>query len=139
MSGMELAAIFSASGSALSGLGKLQAGFQEEKAMTYNARLATAEGKYEAAASEEKTEQAIGAARATYGASNISTSSGSPLLALSEMAAEGEMERLNILRAAKAKHEMYKFYGKQARIGGYLGMSGSFFQGAANASGQLAK
>jgi hypothetical protein len=127
-----------AAGGVLNTFGSISQGNTAKAAGDYNANIAEAEANQveQQTAEDERrfrlqTKKELGAIRAGYGASGV-TSEGSPEEILAESAAAAELDALTLRYkgAVKAKSlrdeaRLQRFYGKQGRIAGYLGAGGS--------------
>lgn len=116
-------------GTALSAYGLYQAGKAQEQAYEYNAAVAARRGAQEEYEHRLKLEKLMARQRALYAKAGVDMSSGSPLLVLSETAAEGEREALAIRTGAKEESSLERFYGEQARRAGAIGAGGTFLTG----------
>lgn len=130
-------------GAGLSAVGAIRQGNMEAKAAEMNAQMNEQNAVLtEAQAREEERRQRIfarkqiGEMRANYGASGVTTE-GSPMEVLEESAMQAELDSLNIRYAGAARSAQYRnqaklqrFYGKEAKLGGYLSAAGSLLGGA---------
>lgn len=101
-------------GTAIAGIGAIQQGQDAKNASEYNAAVAEQgavasrqQAAANAAAAERESRKRLGAMEASYGASGVNLSEGSPLEILQQSARDAEMDRLNII------------YGGEVRAGGY--------------------
>lgn len=93
-------------GTLLSAMGSSQQADATSDAADYNAALAREEGKAEAARIRKESDQRIGAMRAGISKSGV-TSAGSPMLALAESAAMGELDAMNAMWAGENEANLY--------------------------------
>ncbi len=98
----------------MSAVGKYQEGKTQKHAHEYNAQRAEERSKYEEEQTRLKWKRIIGQQLALYAKAGVDISSGSPLLIMSQTAAEGELEALNIRYAGENEAQMQRWYGKRA-------------------------
>jgi len=136
-------------GSALSAFGQIQQGNAANEAAQANARLAMQEGaakrealKYEGLKLSREQNATIEQQKALYGASGVDMSTGSPLDVMANTAAQYSRDiGMTGIAADQAysnaenQAEIYRYQGKQAKMGGYLGAGGTLLTGIANAYG----
>ena len=110
-----------------------------------NARIAEEAGNFNAQKIELAGGQKIGREEAAYGASGVTSTSGSVLNVLAMSHANMELDRLNILHGADIRSindlnqaSMDSIGAQSARTGSYLNAFGSVFGGAAKAYGNQA-
>lgn len=137
-----------AAGAALSAVGSIRGGNAVANAAEYNAQNAEAnaqESRQQASEEERRVRvqarKQIGAARANYGASGVTTE-GSALDVLEESAANAELDALTVRHQGEMKARnfeqyanMERFKGREAKVAGYLGAAGSAAQGAGKFAG----
>jgi hypothetical protein len=119
-SGIDGGTAIKAGGGILSGYGSFLAGIEKAKALEFqadvadrNANEAIQQGSFNAFRARLRGQQVLGAAKANYGASGVSTAYGSGAAVLMSSAALSELDRLNILHGADIKAANYE---NQARI-----------------------
>jgi hypothetical protein len=98
----------------MSAVGKYQEGKTQKRAHDYNAERAEEKAAYEEEQSRLRWKRLIGQQQALYAKAGVDISSGSPLLIMSQTAAEGELEALNIRYAGENEAQMQRWYGKRA-------------------------
>lgn len=92
-----------------------------------NASQAEAEGNFNAMKSMLYSNQKIGAITANYGASGVTSASGSVQDVLTSSAANAELDRLNILHGADLKAIQYENQASMERKGAQSAESGAMF------------
>ena len=118
-------------GVGLSAYGRYQEGKAAKQAHDYNAKIAEQKADYEESQSRQRWKRLIGQQTALYAKAGVDISSGSPLLVLSQQAAEGELEALNIRYAGRNEAELQKWYGKQAKKAGTIAAASTLLTGGA--------
>lgn len=123
--------------------GALYAGEQQRKAASYSAdvaeqsaRAAQEKAAYDEEMHRERIRKTLSTIRSLYGRSGVDMT-GTPLLALEETAAQGEMDALAIryggdVAAAQKRSEaaLYKMQGKAAQTSSYFQAGSTLLQGA---------
>lgn len=134
--GMGIGSAFSAAGAYQSGQAGAMAARYNADLAEKNAVLAIQQGAEEERRSRVIARKTIGAARANYGASGVSTD-GSAMDVLAESAAAAEQDALNIRNNASMKADAYRaearmerLRGSAAETAGTLGALGALFGGA---------
>ncbi len=126
--------------------GALYAGEQQRKAASYSAdiaeqaaRAAQAKAAYDEERHRERIRKTLSTIRSLYGKSGVDMT-GTPLLALEETAAQGEMDALAIryggdIEAARQRSEaaLLKMQGKTAQTSSYFEAGSTLLQGAGKA------
>lgn len=97
-----------------------------------NAQEAESQGKYDAMKSSLVAGQKIGAITAGYGASGVSSNSGSALEVLRASASNAELDRLNILHGADVKAVNYENQASLDRLSASSALNGSIFSAIGN-------
>lgn len=92
-----------------------------------NAQEAERQGAYDASRSMYLAHQKIGDIEAGYGASGVTSNSGSVLDVLGASAANAELDRLNILHGADVKKIQYENQASIARAGAASAITGSYW------------
>jgi len=101
-----------------SGVTARRQGQAEKDVRERNAILAVAEGLMAAEASKKQTKHISGEQKALYGKAGVDISEGSPLLMISETAAEGQLEIERIRWATLNQVAMESYYGRIAEQSG---------------------
>lgn len=129
-------------GTAISAVGALQAGKSQSDALGYNAevqennaRAALASAKLNADKNDIMAQKVMGQARAEYGASGVTATSGSVLDVMSASAMNAELDRQNILYGGQVRAINYQNQASLDRAGANSALNGSYF----NAFGKLAQ
>ena len=104
----------------MSAMGKYQEGKQAKQAHDYNAEVAEQEAAYKEKESRLRFKRIIGRQLSLYAKAGVDISTGSPLLIMSQTAAEGELEALNIRYAGENLANMERWYGKRAKRAGKI-------------------
>ena len=134
-------------GTAMSAVGQIQQGKEQQKWSEYNAAVAERDAKaakaaagHEASQKRKETERLLGRQRALYGKSGV-TMEGSPLELMSETAAEGELDALMIERTGAVGAQRYgeeatlsRMKGASASRAGYWGAGTTLLTGAGQAA-----
>jgi len=137
------ALVIMAATTAVSAGGTLYAGEQQRKAASYSAdvaeqaaRAAQERAAYDEEMHRERIRKTLSTIRSLYGKSGVDMT-GTPLLALEETAAQGEMDALAIryggdVAAAQKRSEAarYKMQGGAARTSSYFQAGSTLLQGA---------
>ncbi len=116
-------------GVAVSAASKYEAGKAAKKAHDYNADVAEKRGVYAETQSRLKWKRLIGQQLALYAKAGVDVSSGYPLLVMSQQAAEGELEALNIRYGSQNVADIERYYGKQAKGAGRIGAVSTLLTG----------
>ncbi len=146
MTGIETALLIG--GAALSGISAISQGVAANQAAQFNAkiaernaRLARANAQAEASIVKTQTDRKAGAARAAYGASGV-TLEGSPLEVVSQIVADGELDRLTTLYQGNLEAagfqttaQVERASGRAALRAGVVNGASSFLLGGAYAYG----
>lgn len=146
--GVEVAMIAMAAAAAVSAIGQIEAGRNAKKASEYNAQVAEARGrqvKQAAAFNEQRqrdqADKVVSTQQAAFGRSGVQMV-GSPLLVVSDTAAEAELDALAIrysgsVEEANAKRQAAadRLQGKIAQQSSYYGAATSLLGGASRAAG----
>lgn len=119
---------------AVAGFGKVDAGQQEKKAYDYNAAITTLNTGNQVEAIQQRFAQRIGMQAATYAASGVDITSGSPLLIMAATAARGAQEGEQVLQAGTEEAALQRYYGKIAAFGGTMSGIGAFLNGVSSAA-----
>ena len=119
-----------AAGVTLSAVGKYQEGKTAKEAHDYNAKIAEEGGAFEEAESRKRWKRLMGQQLALYAKAGVDISSGSPLLIMSQTAAEAELEALNIRYAGENVADVERWYGKKAKRAGEIGAFSNLLTGA---------
>lgn len=120
-------------GTGISAYGQHQAGKQAEQAYGYNAQLAREQGAEAERVSRRKLKSLLSSQRALYAKAGVDITEGSPLMVLSETAAEGEREALALRRGYRSEAYLQELYGKQAGRTGLVGAAGTLLTGLGSA------
>ena len=110
-----------ATGVGLSAAAKYQEGKTAKQAHDYNADVAEQKAAYEEGQSRLRWKRLMGQQLALYAKAGVDISSGSPLLVMSQQAAEGELEALNIRYSGENVANIERWYGKKAKRAGEIG------------------
>lgn len=121
-------------GAALSGIGQVAAGKQEQAAYDYNAEIATQNAGQEMIASEQKYAQLVGKQATAYAASGVDITRGSPLLMMAATAGRGGRQQAAIYQAGKEEATLDRYYGKIAAWRGKMAGIGSFLKGISSST-----
>lgn len=132
--GMLIAGGIAAAGNIMQGQATSNALNAQAALQIQNASEAEAQGQYDANKSSLESATKIGAITAGYGASGVTTTSGSALNVLGASAANAELDRLNILHGADVKAINYENQASMEKVGAQSAQIGSFF-GAAGSIG----
>ena len=128
MSGMELMML----GSAVGAIGQMEAASAQAEAMEYNAQLAENQAAAEAARIRGEGKRDIGRIRANIGKAGV-TSEGTPLLVLSESAANVELDALNAMWSGEQAAEVKRMEARATRTAGAFGAGASLLSGVGQA------
>ena len=115
--------------SALSGVGKIISGKQQQAAYDYNADITTLNTDNQIVANQEKYSTLVGKQASAYAASGVDIASGSPLLIMAATQARGSQEGEQIEQAGSEEAALQRYYGKIAAFSGTMSGIGSFLQG----------
>lgn len=134
-------------GSGLQAIGALQQGQATANSLNaqadlqiQNAAEAEAAGRFNAMRSTLNANQKIGTIAANYGASGVTSASGSVQAVLTASASNAEMDRLNILHGADLQSIQYENQASMERRGAQSAITGSIFSAVgagAQAGGRL--
>lgn len=116
-------------GSAISGIGQIDAGKQEQKAYDYNADVTMLNAGNEIQSVEQKYSQLVGKQATAYAASGVDITRGSPLLMMAATAGRGGKQAEEILQSATQEATLDRYYGKIAAWKGRMAGIGSFLSG----------
>lgn len=111
------------------GIGKYEAGKQEQKAADYNAAITLQNMQAKMVASQQKYSQLAGKQGSAYAKAGVDVSSGSPLLMMAATAGRGGAEGEQIREAGTEEATLQQYYGKIAAFQGTVGGIGSFLSG----------
>ncbi len=153
MSGMEIMAVMSLAGTAMSAVGQLQAGADANKAAKYNAQVLEQNAKQtvlnsntEATMRKRQLMKERSGAIASYGASGVQINSGSPMAVLSDLATEAELDAALTRYAGEQEAKglnseaaMQRREGKIAKRNAMTGAFGTLLGGASQAYGTFGK
>lgn len=95
-----------------------------------NAQEAESQGHFDAIKEEIMANNKMGAITANYGASGVTSNSGSAQAVLVASTANSELDRLNILHGADVKAVQYENQAAMDKIGAQSALTGSKFQAA---------
>lgn len=123
----------SAIGSAVSGFAQISQGRRQQEIYEENAEIARQKATYEEDKSRAKFKKLRGIQRSLYGKAGVDLTSGSPLLIMSESAAEGELEAEMIRWGGETEAQQLKRYGKEARRAGMIAGTSTFLTGLSKA------
>ena len=143
---MTYIAIAAVAAAATSAAGTIYSGQQQRKAASYSAdvaeqaaRAARERAAYDEEMHRERIRKTLSTIRSLYGKSGVDMV-GTPLLALEETAAQGEMDALAIryggdVAAAQKRSEaaLYKMQGRTAQTSSYFQAGSTLLQGAGSA------
>lgn len=124
-----ISATAAVAGTAMSAYGQYRAGQAEEAAYEYSAKVTERKAVQEEASARERLRKLMSTQRALYAKAGVDLSSGSPLLVLSEQAAEAEKEALTIRRGGQEESALQKYYGTQAGSAGRIGAGATLLTG----------
>ena len=130
-------------GTAVSVVGQIQQGKQQEKIAEYNAAIAEQEAvaaskkaAFDADASARRFKVLMGKQRALYAKAGVDIASGSPLLLLTAQAEEAERDRQSILFGGQVASTqrtnqagLFRLKGSQARTASRIGAGSTFLTG----------
>lgn len=105
----------SAAGGLMSAQSQAAAGEAEKQANYANARVIEMNAAKAEAKNRLENKRILSTQRALYAKAGVDMSSGSPLLIMSESAAEGERESMDIRTAGKREARLMRYYGRQAK------------------------
>lgn len=132
--------VFKVAGDLFSGWSQYQAGQFNAEVAQRNSQLQSQQAADEAAMQSERAYETLGAARAAYGASGVTTE-GSPLAVLAHSARRAELDKQNIIykgrvraQGLNAESDADKQGATAALIGGGLKAGGDAYDGMAKAS-----
>jgi len=129
----------SAVGSAVSGYSQITQGKRHQDIYEENANIAIQKARYEEDKSRRKTKRMLGTQRALYAKVGVDITSGSPLLIMSETAAEGEYEAEMIKWGGETEAQQLKRYGKEAKRAGMIAGTSTFLTGLGKVGLGMAK
>lgn len=142
MSDSILGGITSAAGAYYTGQSTAASLDAQAQLNTENAQLATEQGQYDAMRQGMVASQKLGAMRAAYGASGISSTSGSFMDVMQSSAVNAEMDNQNIIHGAAVKAINYENEASMEKLGAsnavtasYLNMFASIAGGSAGTFG----
>lgn len=115
--------------SALTGVGKMFSGNQQQQAYDYNAAITTENTDNQVVANHQKFTELVGRQATAYAASGVDIASGSPLLIMAATAARGSQEGEQIEEAGTEKANLQRYYGKVAAFSGTMSGIGAFLNG----------
>lgn len=121
--------IAGAATSALSGVGKIVGGFQQQKAYDYNADVTELNTANQVVANQQKFSALVGRQATAYAGAGVDIASGSPLLIMAATAARGGQEGEQIEQSGSEEAALQRYYGKMAAFSGIAGGIGSFLSG----------
>lgn len=90
---------------------------QDAKLYEFNAMMARDAGRYNAQRQQMESNQIMGRAITDYGASGVSSESGSVLEVLRQSAINSELDRQSILRGSELQARQYDYNAQAARFG----------------------
>ncbi len=141
-----MAAVMAMAGGATSGIGALTQGQDQSNALTTSARIqrenateALQKGAFDAQRQELIGGQKIGAADAAYGASGVTSTSGSVMDEMAMSHANLEMDRLNILHGADIRSINYNNQASMDSLGAEQTLKGSYMNAVASLFGAGSK
>jgi len=117
--------------SALSGVGKILSGKQQQQAYDYNADVTTLNTDNEVVANQQKFTELVGRQSTAFAASGVDITSGSPLLIMAATAARGAQEGEQIEEAGTEQANLQRYYGRIAAFSGTMSGIGAFLNGMA--------
>lgn len=123
--GGSLASIMGMAGTALGGLSAYQQSRQSAAFASANARNAMQEAENKAWQSRDAAKRQAAAQRASFGASGIDVNVGSPLNALADIDAEGELGAMDAIYQGKMNKMGWDIKKNQAKQGGRNALFGS--------------
>lgn len=129
--------------SAISAGGSFISGMQQQDMANYNAavaeqnaKMATDKATYDAKMHNQEVRRILAAQRSLYGASGVSSESGSPLLVMDDTVKQGAMDALAIryggdVDAAKQRSQanLYRMQGKNAMTSSVIGAGSTLLTG----------
>lgn len=115
--------------SALSGVGKIISGQQQQKAYDYNADVTTLNTDNQVVANQQKFTELVGRQATAYSASGVDITSGSPLLIMAATAARGGQEGEQIEQSGTEEANLQRYYGRIAAFSGTMSGIGAFLNG----------
>ena len=115
--------------SALSGVGKIISGDQQEKAYDYNAAVTQINTENQVVANQQKFSELVGRQATAYAGAGVDIASGSPLLIMAATAARGAQQGEQIEEAGTEQANLQRYYGKVAAFSGTMSGIGSFLSG----------
>ena len=131
--------VMSAVGSIMGGNAAKAAGDYNANIATQNAGIAETEGNIAIAQQQRKAEEVIGQQTASYGASGVSGTTGSPMDLLKQSAATSAMDAANIRYSYNLKAAGYtqnatidKMQGEMAQQNSYYSAAGQLLNAGAN-------
>jgi uncharacterized protein HemX len=124
--GLEIALI---AGTAVSGIGQIQASQAQSETLKRQAELGRRSAVFEEARLREESERVLGRQKTAAAKSGV-TRSGSVFEVMRESAEQAELEALNIQFGAGAGSQARLFEAEQARTAGALQATGTFLSGA---------
>lgn len=115
--------------SALTGVGKIVAGQQQQKAYDYNAAITDQNTSNQVVANQQKFSTLVGRQATAYAGAGVDIASGSPLLIMAATAARGAQEGEQIEQSGTEQANLQRYYGKMAAFSGDVGGIGAFLSG----------
>lgn len=125
--------------SALTGVGKVISGQQQQQAYDYNADITTINTDNQVQANTQKFSELVGRQATAYSASGVDITSGSPLLIMAATAARGGTQGEQIEEAGTEEANMQRYYGRIAAFSGTMSGIGSFLQGVSGSISSYGK
>ena len=116
-------------GTGVSAYGQWQSGEAQKKAYKYQSRVSQIEAAETERLHRVELKRMMASQRALYAKAGVDISSGSPLLVMSETAAEGERIAHAIRRGGISKAELESYYGRASAYAGRLGGASTFLTG----------
>jgi hypothetical protein len=121
--------VASAVGTGLAVVGAIQGGKAEGAAADFNAQSAAQEAQARENAQRAQAQRQLGMIRANVSKAGA-TMEGTPLMVLSESAANAEIDALNTRYSGQREAALYESRGRNARTAGYLRAGTSLLTGA---------
>jgi len=132
--------------SAISAKGALEAGQMtsdslnaQADSLEAQAQEAEAKGRFDSNRQQLMAGQKIGESTAAYGASGVTSTSGSVMDVIQALHMNAELDRLNILHNADVRAVNYHNQASMDRFGGQSALFGSYWQALSNISGGAIK
>jgi hypothetical protein len=104
-----------AAGGVMSASAQSEEGQMEKIANEANAKVIEINASKEEIAKRRENQQILASQRTLYSKAGVDLSSGSPLLIMSQSAAEAEREAMDIRYSGKREGRLMRYYGRQAK------------------------